>query len=61
VTSFDRLIRREQRADPMKEVKDLLLEGKYVDAIKERRSLTGESLVDAKEYVDMLKEAYSLD
>lgn len=38
------------------ELKGLLLEGKRIEAVKKYRIATGAGLVEAKEYVDSLKE-----
>lgn len=38
-----------------KEIKNLILEGKMVSAIKARREMTGEGLKEAKEYCDALR------
>lgn len=38
-----------------KEIKNFIIEGKMVSAIKARREMTGEGLKEAKEYCDALR------
>lgn len=38
------------------EVKNLILEGKRIEAIKKYRIITGTSLIEAKEHIDLLSK-----